>query len=156
AAAEAAVRRTARRLLLPARAGVAVALLAAVLLWMLGFAELRNQGTVVLLTAGIGVLALGLLAATAFSPGFVAELGSGTGAVLTRAGSVGRHVEQIFADRTGPAVRAMTALGAPPPRPTTLPRLRASVRAAAGRVYGAAFVVGLALFLGMTRVLGLL
>ncbi|WP_225754409.1 hypothetical protein [Actinotalea sp. Marseille-Q4924] len=154
--AERAVRRTARRLLLPARAGVAVGLLATVLLWSLEVAALRGEGSVVLLTAGIGVLALGMLAATAFSPGFVSELGSGTGAVVTRAASVGRHAEQLFADRTGAAVRAMTALGAPPPRPTTVLRLRASLRAATARVYAAALAVGLALFLGMTRVLGLL
>jgi hypothetical protein len=154
--AEAVVRRTVRRLLLPARVGVAVGLVAAALLWSLEVAALRNQGTVVLLVAGIGVLALGLLAATAFSPGFVSELGSTTGAVLTRAGSVGRHVEQLFADRTARAVRALTALGAPPPRPTTLLRLRATARSAAARVYTAALLVGLALFLGMTRVLGLL
>lgn len=154
--AERAVRRTVRRLLLPARAGVAVGLLAAVLLWTLEVAALRFEGSVVLLTAGIGVLALGLLAATAFSPGFVGELGSGTGAVLSRAGSVGRHAERIFVERTGPAVRAMTALGAPTPHPTTLLRVRASVRSATARVYTAALAVGLALFLGMTRVLGLL
>lgn len=154
--AEAVVRRTVRRLLLPARAGVAVGLLAAGLLWTLEFAALRNQGTVVLLVAGIGVLALGLLAATAFSPGFVSELGSTTGAVLTRAGSVGRHVERLYADRTARALSALTALGAPAPRPTTLLRLRAAARSAAARVYTAALLVGLALFLGMTRVLGLL
>ncbi|MBC7291181.1 MAG: hypothetical protein H5T83_07580 [Actinotalea sp.] len=155
-AAETAVHRATRRLLLPARAGVGVGLLAAALLWSLEVAQLRNQGTVVLLTAGIGMLALGLLAATAFSPGFVSELGSGTGAVLTRAGSTGRHVEQLFAQRTGSAVRALTALGAPVPRSTTLLRVRASVRAATGRVYAGALLVGLALFLGMTRALGLL
>lgn len=154
--AEATVRRTVRRLLLPARAGVSVGLLAAVLLWTLEVGALRNQGAVVVLTAGIGVLALGLLAATAFSPGFVSELGSATGAVLTRAGSLGRHVEQLVAARTGPAVRSLTALGAPAPRPTTLLRLRASARSAAARVYTAALLVGLGLFLGMTRVLGLL
>lgn len=150
------VRRTVRRLLLPARAGVAVGLVGTVLLWTLEVAALRMEGTVVLLTAGIGVLALGLLAATAFAPGFVSELGSGTGPVLTRAGSLGRHVESLFADRTRGAVDRLVTLGAPPPRQTTLLRLRASVRASAARVYAAAFGIGLALFLGMTRVLGLL
>nr|WP_297423069.1 hypothetical protein [uncultured Actinotalea sp.] len=156
AAAGSAVRSRVRRLLLPARGGVAVGLVGAVLLWTLEVAALRMEGTVVLLTAGIGVLALGLLAATAFAPGFVTDLGSGTGPVLTRAGSVGRHVERVFADRTAEAVRGLTALGAPPPRPTTLLRLRATVRSATARVYAAAVAVGLALFLGMTRVLGLL
>lgn len=151
-----AVRRRVRRLLLPARAGVAVGLVGAAGLWTLEVAALRMEGTVVLLTAGIGVLALGLLAATAFAPGFVTELGSSTGPVLTRAGSVGRHVERVFAERTGAAVRALTALGAPPPQPTTLLRLRATVRSATARVYAAAVAVGMALFLGMTRVLGLL
>jgi hypothetical protein len=155
-AARTAVRRTARRLLAPARAGVAVALVGAVLLWTLGVAALRMEGTVVLLTSGIGVLVLGLLAATAFAPGFVSELGSGTGPVLSRAGSLGRHVEALFADRTRAAVARLTALGAPRPRSTTLLSLRASVRAAAARVYAAALGIGLALFLGMTRVLGLL
>lgn len=154
--ASATVRRGSRRLLLPARAGVAVGLVGAALLWTLEVAALRMEGTVVLLTAGIGVLALGLLAATAFAPGFVAELGSGTGPVLSRAGSVGRHVERLFTDRTGEPVRRLTALGAPPPRPTTLLRLRATVRSATARVYATALAVGLALFLGMTRVLGLL
>lgn len=154
--ARAVVRRTARRLLLPARAGVAVGLVGTVLLWTLEVASLRMEGAVVLLTAGIGVLALGLLAATAFAPGFVSELGSGTGPVLTRAGSVGRHVERLFAERSGEAVGRLVALGAPRPRPTTVMRLRASVRASAARVYAAALGIGLALFLGMTRVLGLL
>ncbi|MCL3862369.1 hypothetical protein [Actinotalea sp. K2] len=140
----------------PAWLGVLTGLVITVLVWVQEPGEARGDRMVGLGALGGCALALVLLRGAQVSRSLVAELGSTTGSLLTRAGSVGAHVERLFDATIGPALRQLGPLGHTPPSRRALALIRRAARVRVVHVYavsGALTVVG---GLGVMRAFGLL